>query len=204
MPTKLLRALLFLASVHPVFAQDGMLHLSQWLNNCVFELTTHLAPLTQTTECGPDVGNGNSGGLLTCFVKPSTTAQQPQPTTPVGTVPTEGENIPGPVSTIPATVTVYPLTGTVTGHDGALSTVTTSVSWTSSDIAASTTVDGQTKETTIPVWVCIGELCNPKCKQSEPCDTSEDGAIGPSGFPWPLVSLPFLFVHLMYSLSNLT
>lgn len=134
--------------------------------------------LSQTTDCG-DRGKDQFGGAVTCFINPSTATN---------TLPT-----------FTGTVTVYTLTGTVTGADGGLSTLTSSVSWTSSNIPATTTIVGQPQQTNTPIWVCVGELCNPKCKQSEPCDTSEDGGIGPLGFPWPLVSFQIADVVRMYA-----
>ena len=160
-------------------------------------------PSQTSTGCGDD-GEGNFGGVKGCIAL-STTAFQPPQTTGCGDV---GEGNFGGVEgciTIPATssantvnnqpVTISPLIGTVTGQDGVLSTVTTSVSWSSSDVAVTTTVNGQKQQTTTPVWVCVDDLCNPNCEESDQCDNSDNGGIGPLGFPWPPVS-PFFSCHV--------
>ncbi|WYZ35788.1 hypothetical protein EsH8_X_000435 [Colletotrichum jinshuiense] len=81
------------------------------------------------------------------------------------------------------TITVKPITATSAETDGTYKT--TSVTWLSIDIPATTTIDGQPIQTRFPAWRCISlDLCNPSCLvPDEVCLAAP--IPNPLGYPWP-------------------
>ncbi|KAH6991526.1 hypothetical protein BKA56DRAFT_230494 [Ilyonectria sp. MPI-CAGE-AT-0026] len=145
-----------------------------WDCGLLHDLPVSAAPTSEPPSPSPP-SSAPPQKTLPCYVAYNAVGGQP------GCIPVDEASSTG-VSSTGAPSRVEPITATIPNEQGEVPT--TIVTWVSSDVVVSTAVDGKPTETTVPTWVCSGDLCNPGCIVPGQSCEGQDG-VGVDGFPWP-------------------